>query len=160
MRRAILAALCSFTLCGAAEARVRLDLRYGSYVVRGTTAEAIWRDIGLKGPHQVERGLYAQAEARIEIGWKVVFQQRGGTCRATRAEVDVEVRILLPRWADERRANGALRAAWRRYASKVRAHEDRHKDIALASAKKIDALLGGARPIAGRSAGRPAPSRP
>ncbi len=148
IRHAMCVALCSALLCSAADARVRLDLKYQGYTVRGTSVAAIWRDIFRKGPHQRERGLYAQAQARISYGWDIDFQETRGGCRVRAADVNVRVRILLPAWADERRGSKALKVAWRGYAARVRAHEDHHKDIALAHAREIDTLL-----LKGRSRG-------
>jgi predicted secreted Zn-dependent protease len=145
IRHAMCVALCSALMCGAADARVRLDLKYQGYTVRGTSVQAIWHDIFRKGPHQRERGLYAQAQARISYGWDIDFQDSRGGCRVKAADVNVRVRILLPAWSDERRADPRLRASWRRYAALVRAHENHHKDIALAAARDIDALFAGAR---------------
>jgi predicted secreted Zn-dependent protease len=145
IRLAMCLAVCSALLCGAADARVRLDLKYQGYTVRGMSVPEIWRDIFRKGPHQRERGLYAQAQARISYGWDIDFQQSRGVCRVRAADVNVRVRILLPAWADEKRGGKVLRASWRRYAALVRAHENHHKDIARAAARDIDALFAGAR---------------
>lgn len=128
-------------LSGPAQAEVQTDIRYKGYAVYGQTAQAIWRDIGRKGPHQPENGLYAQAEAEIRFGWNVAFASSQGACRVKSAAVKVDVSILLPNWADQTRGSEALRAAWKSYIAKVRRHEDHHKDIALAAAHQIDKAI-------------------
>ena len=128
-------------LSGSAQADVRTDIRYSGYAVRGTTAQEIWSDIGRKGPHQLERGLYAQAEAEIRFGWEVQFSSGKGACRVKSALVKVDVNILLPNWVNQARGGEALRAAWKSYIAKVRHHEDHHKDIALAAADQIEAAI-------------------
>jgi predicted secreted Zn-dependent protease len=129
-----------------AVAEVRSNIRYSGYPVRGLTAQEIWRDIGRKGPHQAEYGLYAQAEAEIRYGWEVAFASVGGICRAESAMVYVDVNIRLPDWVDKARGSQELRNAWNRYISKVRRHEDHHKDIALAAAREIDRAITAAPP--------------
>lgn len=130
-----------------AVAEVRSNVRYSGYPVGGLTAQDVWRDIGRKGPHQPENGLYAQAEAEIRYGWKVAFASGGGgVCRAPSATVYVDVNIRLPDWVDEGRGSRTLRNAWSRYIAKVRRHEEHHKDIALAAAREIDRAITAAPP--------------
>ena len=135
---ALAGGLIAATWSGPAEAEVRSNIRYSGYPVHGTTAPEIWRDIGRKGPHQPENGLYAQAEAEIRFGWNVAFAKTQSSCRVKSAVVNVDVNILLPNWTDKARGSQALRQAWNAYIVKVRRHEDHHKDIALAAAKQID----------------------
>jgi predicted secreted Zn-dependent protease len=130
-------------LVGPALAEVRTDIRYETYPVRGLTIADIWRDIARKGPHQPERGLYAQAEAQIRFGWQVRFTTTSASCRVQSAEVNLNVKIVLPRWADEGRGHPAMRAAWQEYIARVKRHEETHKRIALEAAHQIDrAILG------------------
>jgi predicted secreted Zn-dependent protease len=138
---ALAAGLATATWSGPADAEVRTNIRYTGYKVYGATAQEIWRDIGRKGPHQPERGLYAQAEAEIRFGWNVAFASSQGACRVKSAVVNVDVTILLPDWADKGRGSQALRQAWGEYIAKVRRHEDYHKDIALVAAKEIDRAI-------------------
>jgi predicted secreted Zn-dependent protease len=127
-------------------AEVLSNVRYSGYPVRGLTAQEVWRDIGRKGPHQAEYGLYAQAEAEIRYGWEVAFLSDGGICRAQSATVHVDVNIRLPDWVDKARGSRELRNAWNTYIAKVRRHEDHHKDIALAAAREIDRAITAAPP--------------
>jgi predicted secreted Zn-dependent protease len=124
-----------------ADADVRSNIRYSGYPVYGQTAQEIWRDIGRKGPHQRERGLYAQAEAEIGFGWEIAYASGGGICRVEGATVHADVNIILPQWVDEARGSEALRRAWNSYIAEVRRHEDHHKDIALVAAKELDRAI-------------------
>jgi predicted secreted Zn-dependent protease len=110
--------------CGSANAEVRSNIDYSAYPVHGLTAQEIWRDIGRKGPHQPERGLYSQAAAQIRYSWEVAFESGRGMCRVLSATVYVDVNILIPDWADKARGSPALRAAWNEYIAEVRRHED------------------------------------
>jgi predicted secreted Zn-dependent protease len=138
---ALAAGLLTATWSGPAYAEVRSNVTYKGYPVYGQTAQEIWRDIGRKGPHQPERGLYAQAEAEIRFGWNVAFTSGQNACRVKSAVVKVDVNILLPDWADKARGSQALRQAWNEYITQVRRHEERHRDIALAAAKDIDKAI-------------------
>lgn len=133
--------LLATALSGPAQAEVQTEVRYSGYPVHGATAQEIWRDIGRKGPHQLERGLYAQAEAEIRFGWNVAFASGNGVCRVKTTVVKVDVNILLPNWVDQARGSQKLRAAWKSYIADVRKHEDHHKDIALAAAQQIDKAI-------------------
>ena len=123
---------------GAARAEVVSDVRYKTYTVRGQTAQEIWHDIGRKGPHQRHRGLYAQALSEIRYSWSVTYQRRSGSCRIDAAKINVSVLITLPKWAGEKRGSPRLRRTWQRYLAKVRRHEEKHKTIALQTAKVVD----------------------
>jgi predicted secreted Zn-dependent protease len=123
---------------GAAPAEVISDVRYKTYTVRGQTAQEIWRNIGRRGPHQRHRGLYAQALSEIRYGWSVTYERKSGSCRVDAAKINVRIVITLPKWAGEKRGAPRLRKAWQRYLAKVRRHEDRHRTIALETAKVVD----------------------
>lgn len=138
---ALAVGLLASTWSGPADAEVRSNIRYSGYPVHGLTAQEIWRDIGRKGPHQLERGLYAQAEAEIRFGWDVTFASSKEACRVRSAMVLLDVNILLPDWADQARGSEALRDAWNSYIAKVRRHEEHHKDVALTAAKEIDRAI-------------------
>lgn len=140
-RLACTGALLLATWSGSADAEVRSSVQYSGYPVHGLTVEEIWRDIGRKGPHQLERALYAQAEAEIRFRWKATFASSKEVCRVKSAVIEVEVNILLPDWVDAGRGEAALRSAWNSYIAKVRRHEDHHKDIALAAAEEIDRAM-------------------
>jgi predicted secreted Zn-dependent protease len=120
---------------GSADAEVRSRVQYSGYPVHGLSVDDIWRDIGRKGPHQLERALYAQAEAEIRFRWTVTFGSSQAACRVKSAVIEVDVNILLPDWVEMDLGEPALRSAWTSYIAKVRRHEDHHKDIALAAAE-------------------------
>ena len=141
MRRYFIILICLLVgvpCASAAQAEVVSDVRYKTYTVRGQNAPEIWRNIGRKGPHQRHRGLYAQALSEILYGWSVTYKRRSDSCRVDTARIDVSVLITLPKWAGEKRGDPRLRKAWQRYIAKVRRHEDRHKTIALETAKVVD----------------------
>ena len=140
-RLACAGALLLPTWSGSADAEVRSRVQYSGYPVHGETAEEIWRDIGRKGPHQLERALYSQAEAEIHVRWNLTFASSKNACRVKSAVIEVDVNILLPDWVEQELGEPALRSAWNSYIAKVRRHEDHHKDIALAAAEEMDQAI-------------------
>lgn len=131
---------------GTADAEVRSNVRYSGYAVRGINPADIWSDIVRRGPHQRERGLYAQAEAQVRFDWNANYASSREGCRVQAAVVSVDVNIVLPSWVDEGRASPALRTAWSRYIAEVRRHEERHKDIAVAAAREMERAIRAAPP--------------
>jgi len=123
---------------GAAQPEVISKVRYKTYTVRGQTVAEIWRDIGVRGPHQRHRGLYAQALSEIRYKWSATYQRRSQSCRVQKAKIEVHVLITLPKWSGEKRGDPRLRKSWKRYLAKVRRHEDMHKTIALETANIVD----------------------
>ena len=127
---------------GAAVAELKLDVKYSTYDVQGLTAEEIHADIDRKSPSDQDGIILGSADDALD--WEIDLEPAGRSCRVRQAEVSLQVEITLPAWADRDRGSPEVQALWDRYYAKLKAHEDRHKEIAVDAARELDALLTGA----------------
>jgi predicted secreted Zn-dependent protease len=132
-----------FTLAaGEARADVNLDVAYSTYQLRGLSLEAIHDDL-----HRVakrDRDGIIEGEVADHWDWKFRFTQTENSCQVSSDEIILKLKILLPTWVDEPRADPAVRTGWNTYFQELKAHEDGHKTIAMDAAERISKLTHGA----------------
>jgi predicted secreted Zn-dependent protease len=73
--------------------------------------------------------------------WNIKWKQSGGLCRVTRADIEVDTTVTLPRWANVNRASVKARDEWIRYAAAIEGHEQGHVEINLAAMRDLKAGL-------------------
>lgn len=140
-----IAVLCGlvFTLsAGEARSDVKLDVTYSTYQLRGLSRQAIHDDL-----HRVAKrdgDDIIEGEVADHWDWNFRFAATGNSCQVTSDEIILKLRILLPAWVDDARADPATRTAWNNYFQELKAHEDGHKTIALEAAKQVSKLTHGA----------------
>ncbi|MEP6564699.1 MAG: DUF922 domain-containing protein [Mesorhizobium sp.] len=132
-----------FTLsAGEARSDVKLDVTYSTYQLRGLSRQAIHNDL-----HRVAKrdgdGII-EGEVADHWDWNFRFAATGNSCQVTSDEIILKLRILLPTWVDDARADPATRTAWNNYFQELKAHEDGHKTIATDAAERISKLTHGA----------------
>jgi len=128
---------------GQARADVRIEINSLSYELNGTTLATIHEDIHRKG-RQGSEIVDGEVSDRFSLALKLA--KIGGLCRIKADEVLLKLNILLPNWVDEQHADISVRAAWRTYFKKLKAHEDGHKAIAVAAAYQINQAIHMAEP--------------
>jgi predicted secreted Zn-dependent protease len=139
MRRAFLGAAIFLGSVVAAQAEVKLDLKYSSYDVQGLNISEIHSNIDRRqenGAADVPDG-----SADDEMKWTIDLEQANGSCSVRDNEVALRIEVLLPTWVDEARAPETVRSSWNAYFAQLKAHEEQHKDIAVQTAQRLDALL-------------------
>jgi predicted secreted Zn-dependent protease len=79
------------------------------------------------------------------INWRYTSQPWGNACGATRVEVTAVIVITLPRWDPPPQAPDELRHRWDVYLTALREHEEGHRDLAVAAARRVHSRLSGFR---------------
>jgi predicted secreted Zn-dependent protease len=124
-------------LCGvAAAAQGRDTFRIEYFDVRGATARELRADLSRVGPVG-ETGIRGDGYTEYRIAWRFSMTSKDGVCRAQDVEVDLDVRMMLPRWNPPPGVDADLIATWDRFSDVLREHEDGHHRIAIAAAKEV-----------------------
>ena len=121
----------------AALARVIVRERTRYYDVDGTTGAQLLASIRRRG----SRGAgarHAIATTRVALQLKVKPVIRGSRCVYANTTVVLDLTYRFPRWRGQRRASPRVRSAWKRFLSRIIAHERTHGRIAKKYAAKLD----------------------
>ena len=137
-RAAAILGLCTI----ATDARARDTFRIEYFDVRGATAAQLRADLSRVGPVG-ETGLRGDGYTEYRIAWRFSMRSGNDECRAHDVQVDLDVRMLLPRWTPPPGVNAGLLRNWERFSEVLREHEDGHHRIAVAAAKEVRRKLGG-----------------
>jgi predicted secreted Zn-dependent protease len=139
--RFIVPVLVSGSLAGIAQARDSFRIEY--FDVHGSTARELRADLSRVGPVG-ETGIRGDGYTEYRIAWRFTMTSKDGVCRAHDVEVDLDVRMMLPRWKQPAAASAALVRTWNRFSEVLREHEDGHHRIAVAAAREVRRKLRGA----------------
>lgn len=107
------------------------------YNVPGTTVDQINEQIAIRGPQDG----HAIGTTETRMTPKVRTVRKDGECRIESAEVLLELKVTLPRWADLDRADSRTRAGFAGLGRHVEEHEQVHVEISQKYAKKIEKAL-------------------
>ena len=95
------------------------------YNVPGTTVEQITEQISSRGP---QNG-HAIGTAETRMTPKIITINKNGQCQIASAEVQLGMRITLPRWTELHKADARTKTAFEELGKHVRWHEQQHVDI-------------------------------
>jgi predicted secreted Zn-dependent protease len=114
----------------------RDDFSIEYFTVVGNTARQLSAEIDAKGPIG-DNGLRSDGFTRWSIEWHFDLESDADGCGVRRVTVDLDIRMLLPRWTPPPSTDPSLRASWSRYLSALRLHEDGHRFRAERAARDI-----------------------
>jgi len=114
------------------------------YDIRGSTAEELHREMQRLGP-PAEDGRRFYGHTAWNIRWRFLVEPSGNSCRATRVEVTAYIVLTLPRWTPPQEAPEELRHRWDAFMAALRAHEEGHRDLAVAAARRVHSRISGFR---------------
>jgi predicted secreted Zn-dependent protease len=106
------------------------------YDVRGTTWDALAREVKAKGP---EGGWWGDASSKISYKYRSRGALDGCTIESVTVNVDSTVR--LPRWANRSESPAALQSQWDGMLRALDLHERGHVRISLDSARELERAL-------------------
>lgn len=121
-----------------ASAEVVIRERTQSYSIYGLSNKELLEDIRAKGPHLEKLGRRVHGYTHWKITWRTSYLTRGSQCSIDRAEVLVDIIIVMPYWVNEISGNDNVKKQWRQYYSALQEHEYGHKKIAIDGAHEID----------------------
>jgi predicted secreted Zn-dependent protease len=112
------------------------------YDIRGSTAQELSLEMFRLGPSG-EEGRRSSGYTAWNIDWRFRPESRGSACMASWVEVQADIVITLPRWNPPPDAPRELRSQWDTYLAALRAHEEGHRDLAVAAARQVHARISG-----------------
>jgi len=127
---------------GKGRVELRIDTTKTFYHVGGSSRKDFWKEIKRKAP--VHESRVAVGLTSWHVRWKIDQERSSdGTCQIGRAEIRVEVEIILPRWESPSGAPAALRRRWKSYYSALVRHERRHQALVIGAGKRLQRALRG-----------------
>jgi len=131
-------------VCQSLVAADSVSIRTNYYDVSGDSLSTIRDDIVQRRPWKEER----DAETRWTIDWSFTTEDLGSVCRLQSLTIKTDITITMPRWNAAASEDDTLKGGWLRYFKLLAAHEEGHKQIALAAAKRVRQRLGQVRATA------------
>lgn len=116
------------------------NAEYVFYDVTGSTPAELWSSMRAAAP------LAGQQPAYGLTSWNVTWRTRwGGTgqCRVTFADVQLQMRVTMPRWTPPADASPELVAQWETFIRALAVHEAGHASRAAEAARQVRRALEG-----------------
>jgi predicted secreted Zn-dependent protease len=117
------------------------SFRIEYFAIHGSTAKELRADLKRLGPVG-ETGIRGDAYTEYRIAWQFSMTLKDGWCRAHDVNVDLDVTMLLPRWAKPDTASPTLVQTWNDFSVVLREHEDGHHRLAVEAANEVRRRLG------------------
>lgn len=118
----------------------RNDFHVEYYPIHGDTVQDLRRELNTRGPVG-DSGKRSEGNTRWRIAWRYQYLVREGICTAVQLEVDLDIRMILPKWEDPDYLDYVLVGHWDRYKAVLRKHEDGHRYRAEATAREVRHML-------------------
>lgn len=140
MIRAIVASLLALGFTVPAEA-ASVSKTYSYFSVGGTTLEQLEAELSLRGPQVSSTGRRHPGATQMQFNTRIGYAEKDGYCRVSQATVNVSAKVILPRWSQRRKADGAVRTIWDTLSADIKRHEESHVGIAKNHARELEQAL-------------------
>jgi len=119
--------------------KVSRSARY--YRVHGTTPSTIFDDLERQGLSDLQgRRAIGLTGGEWNLEWKGI-DTRAARCSSESVTITLKLAVTLPQHAQLEELAPDIRTAWRQFADRVAAHEQRHVDIYLNGARTMKARM-------------------
>lgn len=105
-----------------------------AYPVDGASPDAVLQSLLDSGPRDGDDVFFGITDTELDVRYDPTEAADGCLIRDTRVYLDVT--ITLPEWVPPAGADPIMAADWGRFIRALRAHEDRHREIAVAGAER------------------------
>ena len=118
-------------------AKVTIKERTTTYSVSGKTGKDIYQQIVRKGPKLRGRKGAHVATTTFNYDFRNIRTAiRGNRCVVTNIDVVMNFVYRTPKWTG--RGSPEVRRAWKAFEGHIRRHEDKHRDIAIEYARRLE----------------------
>jgi predicted secreted Zn-dependent protease len=121
-------------------ADVRADVRRATYTVHGDTGEELRAHMDAHGP-TCRTSEHYDACTEWQTTWRYRYRDTAEGCAVQNVEVRTYVTITLPAWSPPAHAPQDLVQRWNGYLDVLDAHEEGHRDIAVAAGQTMGRAL-------------------
>ncbi len=119
-----------------------LSKTYSYFSVGGRTPEEIETDLNRKGPRVGSTGGWRHPSAtQTELTPRITYARGNRGCVISKASVNVQTKIILPRWRSRASADSGTRLYWDTLSVDIQRHEETHVMIARNHARDLELAL-------------------
>lgn len=134
----ILAALSLACLAQSASAS-KIYRKDSFYTISGNTAAELDRSLSGRGPFLKTTGSRHPGATRLKFVPDIRLVKEGRYCKVAKANIDIEAKVLLPRWKQRNSTRSPeLAIIWDVLYRDIRRHEESHIVIARAHASEME----------------------
>lgn len=128
---------------GGIEGGTFVDVTEQTYAVEGATESEILASLRANGPNAGGESFFGLTAS--ESSFHMQPRMDGSSCVAEDVRVELAVTVTLPEWDPTADAPYELTRDWTRFATALKRHEDKHRQIAAEGAQATHAALLGLR---------------
>jgi predicted secreted Zn-dependent protease len=119
-----------------------LSKTYSYFSVGGRTPEEIESDLNRKGPRVGSTGGWRHPSAtQTELTPRITYTRENRGCVISKASVNVQTKIILPRWRSRASADSGTELYWDTLSVDIQRHEETHVMIARNHARDLELAL-------------------
>lgn len=141
LRHHLVIGLCLAMLPANAGAEMISRKSYSYFSIGGKTAAELDTALTRNGPFMKETGTHHPGATKMKFTAAVTYESTADRCWIKSARINVETRIILPRWKYRKQATRSLGVIWDTLSRDIKRHEERHAEIARQYGRKVDAAL-------------------
>jgi len=141
--RSFLAGVCLWVAAASGPALAELTIKKSTntYEVKGGTAAELHDQMETLGPRRPLSSQRHWARTKWNISWELRFSKQVRSCVVDQVWTTLRLELTLPLWTNKDSASAALKSSWGTAMHDLEAHEQRHADMALTTAKQLDEAL-------------------
>ncbi len=113
-----------------------------TYQVTGSSVRELRQIIDRIGPVNSDDGKHYDGLTEWSLTWDYQFKRRGKVWIVANRNVQLNIKVLTPRWTDFQNTPGVLQTQWRIYRANLLRHEEGHVKVALRAANAVDKYIG------------------
>jgi predicted secreted Zn-dependent protease len=115
---------------------------YSYFSIGGKTLEEIETELDRKGPRVRSTGGRRHPGAtQMEFTTRISYAAGNHGCEVVKASVNVQAKVILPRWRQRAKSNGDTRLVWDTLSADIKRHEETHVMIAKNHARDLEQAL-------------------
>lgn len=114
---------------------------YSYFNIDGKTLDEIESQLSSRGPQVNSTGKRHPGATQMEFTSRVGYRQVKNGCEIVSAKVNVQAKIILPRWRQRKKAEPDIRLIWDTLSSDIKRHEESHTGIAKNYARELEQAL-------------------
>ena len=123
------------------QGEVKIERKLDNYNIRGRNSTELRAAMDAKGPLNKELGKRFDARTDWEIDWTYKWDKplaEKGVYRLSQWTIQLNVKVILPRWENSRDGLPFERRQWQVYQARLQLHEAGHVKLAERTATALD----------------------
>ena len=116
---------------------------YSYFSIGGKTLEEIEAELVRRGPQVRSTGSRHPGATQMEFTTRIAYGAGKSGCEIVKASVNVQAKMILPRWRLRSKADGDTGLIWDTLSADIKRHEESHVVIAKNHARNLELALRG-----------------